>query len=41
MPIDNYLVLYYPFETRSTVSIMRVMYCGRDVETQLKLIDEE
>jgi len=34
-PVDNYLVFYLPDETKSTVSIIRIMYGGRDVSMQL------
>lgn len=36
MPIDNYCVLYIPDDEKAVVTIIRVMYGGRDMETQLK-----
>lgn len=36
MPIDNYVVYYIPSEEDSTVTVIRVMYSGRDKDTQLK-----
>jgi len=36
MPIDNYCVLYIPDEEKAVVTIIRVMYGGRDLNTQLK-----
>lgn len=33
-PVDNYLVFYLPDETKNTVSIVRIMYGGRDVRRQ-------
>lgn len=36
MPVDNYCVLYIPDEEKTIVTIIRVMYGGRDMETQLK-----
>ena len=33
--IDNYLVFYLPEESKNTVSIVRIMYGGRDVRKQL------
>lgn len=36
MPVDNYCVLYIPDAESAVVTIIRVMYCGRDIETQLK-----
>lgn len=35
MPVDNYLVFYLPDETNKTVSIIRIMYGGRDISKQL------
>ncbi len=35
MPIDNYIVLYIPNHDTKVVNIVRVMYGGRDVDTQL------
>lgn len=36
LPVDNYLVFYLPDESRYTVSIVRIMYGGRDVRRQLE-----
>jgi toxin ParE1/3/4 len=36
MPVDNYCVLYIPRKTDGIVTILRVMYGGRDIDTQLK-----
>jgi len=35
MPVDNYLVFYFPDESQDIVTIMRIMYEGRDVERHL------
>ena len=35
MPVDNYLVFYIPYDDAKTVKIIRVMYGGRDIDTQL------
>ena len=35
MPVDNFCVFYIPDMEKSTVSIVRVMYGGRDIETEL------
>ena len=35
VPVDNYIIFYFPDETNNVVSIMRIMYGGRDLETQL------
>ena len=34
-PVDNYLVFYLPDESKNTVSIVRIMYGGRDIHRQL------
>ena len=36
MPVDNYLVFYIPDEDAGIVTVIRVMYAGRDVDSQLK-----
>ena len=35
--VDNYLVLYIPDDDTQVVTIIRVMYGGRDVDTQLDI----
>ena len=35
MPVDNYCVLYIPDMEKAVVSVIRVMYGGRDIDTQL------
>ena len=35
MPVDNYLVFYIPDAAAQTVTIIRVLYGGRDIERQL------
>ena len=35
MPVDNYLVFYIPNHQEKTVTVFRIMYGGRDVDTQL------
>lgn len=35
VPVDNYCVLYLVDNGDMTVSIMRVMYGGRDIDVQL------
>jgi toxin ParE1/3/4 len=37
MPVDNYLVFYVPTRDDLTVTVMRVMYGGRDVDRQLEM----
>lgn len=36
MPVDKYLVFYIPNHDTKVVNIIRVMYGGRDIDTQLK-----
>lgn len=36
MPVDNYLVFYILDKAAGLVTVIRVMYEGRDVDTQLK-----
>ncbi len=35
MPVDNYIVFYIPNHDTQVVNIVRVMYRGRDIDTQL------
>ena len=37
LPVDNYVVLYIPNSEKKVVTILRVMYAGRDIDNQLKL----
>lgn len=41
MPVDNFCVFYIPDLDRQTVSIVRVMYGGRDVDSVLEQYSEE
>lgn len=36
MPIDNYLVFFIPDKDAGIVTVIRVLYAGRDVDGQLK-----
>ena len=36
LPVDNYLVFYIPDRVAGIVTVIRVMYAGRDVDSQLK-----
>jgi len=36
MPVDNYCVLYISDMEQAIVSIVRVMYGGRDIDSQLR-----
>ena len=35
VPVDNYLVFYIPDKKRGIITVIRVMYSGRDVDKQL------
>jgi len=35
-PVDNYLVFYIPDDEAKIVTVIRVMYGGRDVDKELK-----
>ena len=35
MPVDNFVVLYVPDKETAVVTVIRVMYSGRDIERQL------
>ena len=35
LPVDNYVVLYIPDRDKKVVTILRVMYAGRDIGNQL------
>ena len=40
MPVDNYIVFYIPDRNTETVTVVRVMYGGRDMDAQLKQYTE-
>ncbi len=35
MPVDNYLVFYIPDQTEKIVTVIRIIYDGRDMDKQL------
>ena len=35
LPVDNYVVLYISDSDKKVVTILRVMYAGRDIDNQL------
>ena len=37
LSVDNYVVLYIPDSDKKVVTILRVMYAGRDIDNQLNL----
>lgn len=36
MPVDNYVVLYVPDGAKGMVTVIRVMYGGRDIDRELR-----
>lgn len=36
MPVDNYVVLYVPDDAKGMVTVIRVMYGGRDIDRELR-----
>ena len=36
VPVDNYLVFYLPNEDDKCISIVRIMYGGRDIKKQIE-----
>lgn len=41
MPVDHYLVFYIPEQEERTVTVMRILYAGREIDRQLGNIDPE
>lgn len=41
MPVDNYLVFYVSTQEDTTVTVMRIMYGGRDIDRQLEMLETE
>ena len=40
MSVDNYLVFYIPDAAAQTVTVIRVMYGGRDIASQLDTLEQ-
>ncbi len=36
LPVDNYVIFYIPDSNKKVVTILRVMYAGRDIDNQLR-----
>lgn len=36
LPVDHYVVFYVPDRDKKVVTILRVMYAGRDIDNQLR-----
>ena len=41
LPVDNYVVLYIPDCDKKVVTILRVMYAGRDIDNQLNFYTKQ
>lgn len=41
VPVDNYVIFYIPDKTKKLVTVIRVMYSGRDVDKQLDEFTKE
>ena len=41
LPVDNYVVLYIPDNDKKVVTILRVMYAGRNIDNQLNLYTKQ
>lgn len=37
LPVDNYLIFYISNSDKKIVTVIRVMYSGRDIDTQLNM----
>ena len=37
LSVDNYVILYIPNSDKKVVTILRVMYAGRDIDNQLNI----
>lgn len=40
MPVDNFSIFYIPKDDDKRVTVIRVMYGGRDIDEQLKKADQ-
>ena len=41
LPVDNYVILYIPDSDKKVVTILRVMYAGRDIDNQLNFYTKQ
>ena len=41
LPVDNYVILYIPNSDKKVVTILRVMYAGRDIDNQLNFYTKQ
>ncbi len=35
LPVDNFIVFYLPIESKETVTVIRIMYGGRNIDKEL------
>ena len=35
MPVDNFIVFYIPVDVGRNVTVLRIMYAGRDIDSEL------
>ena len=41
LPVKNFMIFYLPDEIRKTVTVIRIMYGGRNIDEQLLRTDNE
>ena len=41
LSVDNYVILYIPNSDKKVVTILRVMYAGRDIDNQLNFYTKQ
>ena len=41
LPVDNYVILYISDSDKKVVTILRVMYAGRDIDNQLNFYTKQ
>ena len=41
LPVDNYVILYIPNSDKKVITILRVMYAGRDIDNQLNFYTKQ
>ena len=38
VPVDNYIVFYIPNDEKKVVTVIRIMYSGRDIDNELNTV---
>ena len=41
LPVDNYVIFYIPDSNKKIVTILRVMYAGRDIDNKLRFYTKQ